>query len=87
MSEDKRVIGNHSFFVFLIHRKLERFYYRWAYLDFGRLLCEAGIGCNVAFTKWFYFLAVFVGVFEITYLIKKHPSGNLNTTALLITGS
>lgn len=37
---------------------------------------EAGIICKCSFTNWFYFLAVFKEVFEITYLIKKHPSKN-----------
>lgn len=41
---------------------------------FGKILCvRLALNANVAFTKWFYFLAVFKGVFEITYLIKKHP--------------
>lgn len=44
------------------------------------------LDANVAFTKWFFFLAVFKGVFEVTYLIKKHPSGNLDTIALFTTG-
>lgn len=34
----------------------------------------------------FFFLAVFKGVFEVTYLIKKHPSGNLDTIALFMIG-
>lgn len=50
---------------------------------FGEMLCVRLAGdARVAFIKWFYFLAVFKGVFDITYLIKKHPSGNLDTIAL-----
>lgn len=41
---------------------------------------------KAAFIKWFYFLAVFKGVFDTTYLIKKHPSGNLDTIALVMVG-
>lgn len=44
------------------------------------------LDANVAFTKWFFFLAVFKGVFEVTYLIKKHPSRNLDTIALFMIG-
>lgn len=34
----------------------------------------------------FFLLAVFKGVFEVTYLIKNHPSGNLDTIALFMIG-
>lgn len=41
---------------------------------FGETLCvRLALDANVAFTKWLYFLAVFKGVFEIIYLIRKHP--------------
>lgn len=53
----------------------------------GRLAGDA----RVAFIKWFYFLAVFKGVFNITYFIKtkkkkKRPSGNLDTIVLVMIG-
>lgn len=54
---------------------------------FGEILSVRLAGdAKVAFIKWFYFLAVFKGVFDITYLIKKHPSGNLDTIALVMVG-
>lgn len=34
----------------------------------------------------FFFLAVFKGVFEVAYLTKKQPSGNLDTIALFMIG-
>lgn len=38
---------------------------------FGEMLCGRLAGdARVAFIKWFYFLAVFKGVFNITYFIK-----------------
>lgn len=53
----------------------------------GNHLCDAGIGCKCGFYKMvFFLLAVFKGVFEVTHLIKKHPSGNLDTTALFMIG-
>lgn len=56
---------------------------------FGEMLCGRLAGdSRVAFIKWFYFLAVFKGVFNITYFIKKQkrPSGNLDTIALVMVG-
>lgn len=54
------------------------------------MLCARLAGdTRVAFIKWFYFLAVFKGVFKITYFIKKkkkHPSGNPDTIALVMVG-
>lgn len=54
---------------------------------FGEMLCVRLAGdARAVFIKWLYFLAVFKGVFDITYLIKKHPSGNLDTIALAVVG-
>lgn len=79
MSEDKRVIGNLPFFLFCFSSYIRS----WRDSIKGGhtwILCaRLALDANVAFTKWFYFLAVFKGVFEMTYVIKKHPSGNLDT--------
>lgn len=89
MSEDKRVTGNLPSFHFCFSYVgsgrdfIQGGWHTWIWRD---ALCEARRGCKGGFIKWFYFLAVVKGVFDITYLIKKHPSGNLDTIALAVAG-
>lgn len=88
MSEDKGLIGNLRSFHFFFHRKPEQFLLKVGRPGFREIICVTlALGANVAFTKWFFFfLAVFKGVFEVTYLTKKHPSGNLDTIVLFMIG-
>lgn len=76
MSEDKRVTGNLPSFHFCFSYVgsgrdfIQGGWHTWIWRD---ALCEARRGCKGGFIKWFYFLAVVKGVFDITYLIKKTP--------------
>lgn len=88
MSEDKGLIGNLRSFHFFHSQEAGKIFIRGGHTWVsGDHLCDAGTGCKCGFYKMvFYFLAVFKGVFEVTYLTKKHPSGNLDTIALFMIG-
>lgn len=60
---------------------------------FGGMFCARLAGdTRVAFIKWFYFLAVFKGVFKLPTSSKKkkqkkkHPSGYSDTITLVMVG-